>query len=184
MDLAGEIAMANQASTTPTGSDFSVRRAAPDDAGGIVAVLRGITSERIYSAIERPWSVGQQRRYLESLSAREVFHVAVAESGEIVGYQSLDLYSTLLSSMAHVGQLGTFLLPEWRRRGVGRALFKETCSFARSSGYRKFVIQVRASNSAARSFYLRLAFVECGRLSRQVVIDDHEDDEIIMEFHI
>jgi L-amino acid N-acyltransferase YncA len=177
--------MVDQASRHPrSASDFHVRRASAEDAPAIVAVLRGIASERVHSAIERPWTVEEQRRYLTSLSAREAFHVAVAESGEVVGYQSLDLYSPLLTSMAHVGQLGTFLMPGWRRRGAGHALFRETRSFARSSGYRKLVIQVRASNTSAQSFYVRLGFVECGRLSRQVVIDGQEDDEIIMELFL
>src|SRR6266849_3643261 len=168
--------------TLAAGLPILIRRASARDAPGIVTVLQGIASERVHSAIERPWTVEQQRRYLQSLSAREVFHIAVAGSEKVVGYQSLDLFSPILGSMAHVAQLGTFLVPEWRRRGVGYALFQQTASFARSSGYRKIVIQVRASNASAQSFYLHLGFVECGRLTRQVVIDGQEDDEVIMEF--
>ena len=36
--------------------------------------------------------------------------------------------------MAHAGQLGTFVLPEWRGRGVGRALFEATRRFADTGG--------------------------------------------------
>lgn len=163
------------------GSEFCVRRASPQDAQGIVTVVSCIASERVFSAIDRPWPIEQQRRYLESLSERETFHIAVDTSGAVIGFQTLDLWSPSLGSMAHVGQLGTFLLAEWRRRGVGRALFQATASFARSAAYRKFVIQVRASNRGARGFYERLGFIECGRLTRQVVIDGQEDDEILME---
>jgi RimJ/RimL family protein N-acetyltransferase len=102
----------------------------------------------------------------------------------IVGYQSLDLYSPSLSSMAHVGQLGTFLLPEWRRRGVGLALFDATRQFAASSGYQKLVIQVRASNLSAQEFYKRLGFVGCGRLRAQVIVEGTPDDEIVMELFL
>ena len=174
--------MANQPSSRIR--NFSIRVASPKDAAGIAAVLEGIAKARVHSAIERPWTVEQQRRYLESLSPREAFHVAIAGSGEVVGYQSLDLYSPLLSSMAHVGQLGTFLDPEWRRRGVGQALFHLSRSFAVSAGYRKLVIQVRASNTSAQYFYKHLGFVQCGMLSRQVMIDGQEDDEIIMELFL
>jgi len=146
--------------------------------------LQHVAAERVHSAIERPWTLEEQRRYLRSLSAREACHVAVTASAQVVGYQSLDLYSSLLTSMAHVAQLGTFLMPEWRRRRVGHALFQETRSFARSSGYRKIVIQVRASNTTAQAFYTHLGFAECGRLRRQVVIDGREDDEIIMEMFL
>ena len=163
---------------------FQVRRATADDAEGVSMVLQSVASERIHSAIDRAWTAGQQRSYLESLSSREAFHVAIAASGHCIGYQSLDLYSSVLPSMAHVGQLGTFLLPEWRGRGVGRALFDVTISFARSVGYRKLVIQVRASNRSAQAFYKRLGFVECGRLSAQVIIDGEEDDEVLMELFL
>jgi ribosomal protein S18 acetylase RimI-like enzyme len=158
-----------------------IRRASADDAPGIAGVLRRVASERVYSAIEQAWSVEQQRRYMTALSPREAIHVAVSAAGEVVGYQTVELYSAILTSMAHVGGLGTFLQPAWRRRGVGAALFEQSAAFARSAAYRKFVIQVRASNGGARAFYAQLGFAECGRLARQVVIDGREDDEIMME---
>jgi RimJ/RimL family protein N-acetyltransferase len=163
---------------------FHIRRASADDAPGIANVLGAVVAERAYSAIDRAWPVDDQRTYLASLSSREAFHVAVDPSGAIVGYQSLDLYSSVLPSMAHVGTLGTFLVPDWRGRGVGRALFGATSEFAASAGYRKLVIQVRASNLAAQHFYSRLGFTECGRLRRQVIIDGETDDEIVMEFFL
>ncbi|MBM3817597.1 MAG: GNAT family N-acetyltransferase [Acidimicrobiia bacterium] len=161
-----------------------VRRATADDAERIAAVLQAVTAERVHSAIDRPWSVAEQRRYLASLSPRDAFHLAATDTGEVVGYQSLDRYSTVLDSMAHVGQLGTFVLPAWRGRGVGRALFGETTRFAAAAGYRKFVIAVRASNASAQAFYRRLGFADCGRLQAQVVIDGRDDDEILMEFFL
>ena len=42
-------------------------------------------------------------------------------------------------------------------------------------------IWVRGSNQAAQRFYKGLGFRECGRLSRQVWIDDTYDDEVLME---
>lgn len=160
----------------------SIRRASPEDAAGIAAVIEVIAAERIHSAIDRAWSVEEERRYLQSLSPREAIHVAVDDVQGIVGLQVLDLWSPVLNSMAHVGQLGTFLLPDWRGRGVGRQLWRATLAFARDAGYRKLVIQVRGSNKPAQAFYRQLGFRECGRLARQVVIDGVEDDEVIMEF--
>jgi len=162
-----------------------IRRAQPDDAAGIVAVMEVVAGERTHSAIDRSWSVDEERRYLESLSAREAIHVAVdaAGTGAIIGVQIFDRWSTL-DSMAHVGQLGTFLLPAWRRKGVGRDLSDATFAFARAAGYRKIVIYVRASNGDAQAFYQRLGFVPCGRLSKQVVIDGVADDEVMMELHL
>jgi len=95
-----------------TTEGFSVRRATEADADGIVAIWQVIAAERSYSAIDQPWTVEQERRYLFSLSPREAIHVAVSSSGHIVGFQSLDPWAPAIHSMRHVAQLGTFLLPE------------------------------------------------------------------------
>jgi ribosomal protein S18 acetylase RimI-like enzyme len=165
-------------------SVVEVRRAVREDAGGIVAVLRVISSERTHSAIDEVWKVDDQERYISALSSREAIHVATNEAGCIVGLQILDRWAATLNSTAHVGQLGTFLLPEWRRRGVGRHLWEATLSFAREARYRKLVIQVRGSNTTAQAFYRALGFNDCGRLARQVVIDGVEDDEVLMELFL
>jgi ribosomal protein S18 acetylase RimI-like enzyme len=162
----------------------TIRRAIPADAAGIAGVLAAVAAERIHSAIDRAWTVDEEHRYLESLSSGEAVHVAVDAAGNIVGLQSLDRWSPYLTSMSHVGQLGTFILADWRGRGVGRQLWTATASFARAAGYRKLVIQVRGSNSAAQAFYQRLGFRDCGRLTRQVVIDGVDDDEVLMELFL
>jgi len=162
----------------------TIRRATTADAPVVVAILEGIAAERVLSAIDVPWTIEQEHNYIESLSPREVVHVATAESGEIVGFQCLELWARTLTSMAHVAELGTFLLPDWRRRGVGKALFCITQKFARKAGYSKIVIQVRASNQPAQAFYRRLGFRACGRLTRQVRLDGREDDEILMELFL
>jgi ribosomal protein S18 acetylase RimI-like enzyme len=144
-------------------------------------VLAVIVSERIHSAIDRAWTAAEERHYIESLSPREAVHIAFDDAQRVVGLQILDLWSPSLPSMAHVGQIGTFLLPEWRGRGVGRQLWTATLAFAAEAGYQKFVIHVRGSNTSARAFYRSLGFRECGRLARQVMIDGVEDDEVLLE---
>ena len=158
-----------------------IRRATGNDSVQIVAIWQRIAAERVHSAIDVPWTVEDERKYIDSLTPREVVHLATTESGEIVGFQSLDLWEPTITSMKHVAQIGTFLLPEWRRHGVGKVLFATTQEFAKNADYDKAVIQVRASNHAAQSYYRQLGFRACGRLKRQVRIDGEEDDEIFME---
>ena len=158
----------------------TIRKATEADAPGLVAILEGIAAERVHSAIDVVWPVEKRRAHLASLSDREVVHVAIAASGQIVGFQVLDLWATI-SSMHHVGQIGTFLAPEWRSRGLGRLLFATTEAFATATGYSKMIAQVHASNERAKTFYRRLGFRAVGRLARQVRIDGMEDDEILME---
>jgi L-amino acid N-acyltransferase YncA len=167
-----------------TGPDIQIRKGGETDAQGIADVLDHIARERIHSTIDKAFTPEEERRYIKSLSAREAIFVAQAPTGTIVGLQSLDLWASSIQSMRHVGQLGTFLLPEWRGRGIGRELFATTAEFARKAGYRKLIIQVRYSNIRAQSFYQRAGFQLCGRLSRQVIIDGFEDDELLMELFL
>lgn len=170
--------------SSPLDTQLKIRRATPEDAPGILTVLATVIDERVHSAIDRAWSIEQERRYLESLSAREVVHVAVDDNDRVVGLQILDLWSAVLDSMAHVGQVGTFLLPAWRGRRIGRQLWNATAAFARDSQYQKLLVQVRRTNAHAQSFYRGLGFAECGLLSRQVIIDGRPDDEILMELFL
>jgi ribosomal protein S18 acetylase RimI-like enzyme len=165
-------------------SDLTIRRAVPGDAPGIVDVMSLVVDERVHSAIDRAWTVDEERRYLESLSAREAIHIAVDSADRIVGLQVIERWSGVMASMAHVGQVGTFLLPAWRGRGVGRELWTATAAFARDARFEKLVVQVRGTNAHAQSFYRRLGFADCGRMSRQVVIDGRHDDEILMELFL
>jgi GNAT superfamily N-acetyltransferase len=158
----------------------SIRRAAGKDASAISAIWEAIVAERDHSAVDRAFPPEEEQAYIESLSPREGIFVAEV-GGRAVGFQSLDLWVRHTSSMDHVGQLGTFVLKEWRGRGIGRRLAEHTLAFARENRYEKLVIWVMGKNAGAQRFYKGIRFVETGRLSRQVRIAGEYDDEILME---
>ena len=163
---------------------ITIRRGTTADAASVVAVWQAIVAEKSYSAIDCPFTLEREREYLESLSARESVFLAETAAQQVVGFQSLDQWTKLFHSMDHVGQLGTFVLKEWRGHGIGKQLAAHTLAFARSGGYEKLVIYVRASNTSAQAFYEGLGFVPCGHLARQVKIDGQHDDEIVMEMFL
>jgi ribosomal protein S18 acetylase RimI-like enzyme len=45
----------------------------------------------------------------------------------------------------------------------------------------KLVIFVRAANTPAQAFYQALGFADCGRLTRRVILDGDQDNELLME---
>jgi ribosomal protein S18 acetylase RimI-like enzyme len=163
---------------------ITIRRGTTDDAASIAAVWQAIVAEKIYSAVDCPFTTDREREYLASLSAREGVFMAETSERQVVGFQSLDQWTKLFHSIDHVGQLGTFVLQKWRRHGIGKQLTAHTLAFARSGGYEKLVIFVRASNTGAQAFYEGVGFVPCGRLARQVKIDGHPDDEVVMEMFL
>jgi ribosomal protein S18 acetylase RimI-like enzyme len=161
----------------------AIRRATPDDAEAISAIWEIVCAERIYTAVNHPFTPQQERDYIASLSDREGIFVAQVE-GRIVGFQALDLWAKYTDSFDHVGTMGTIVLPEWRRKGIARRLAAYTLDFARANGYEKVIIYVRAGNVNAQAFYRGLGFVAKGVLSRQVKIDGQYEDEVFMELFL
>ena len=163
--------------------EISIRKAFIQDAEEISSIWSVICSERIYSAVNNPFTPEQEREYISSLTNREGIFVAENKS-QIVGFQSLDKWAEYSDSFAHVGVIGTFILPKWRNRKIGSQLAKYTFNFARNNNYEKIVIYVRANNSGAIEFYRKLGFVQKGVLSRQVKIDDQYEDELFLELFL
>ncbi|MBN1177652.1 MAG: GNAT family N-acetyltransferase [Anaerolineae bacterium] len=159
------------------------RRATPQDAGAISGIWAIICAERDTTAVNRPFTAQQEADYIAALSEREGVFVAEAD-GEMVGFQTLDLWAKYTDSFDHVGVVGTFVLPGQRRAGIGQRLAAHTLAFARAHGYEKLVIYVRARNTRAQAFYRSLGFAPKGILERQVKLDGAYDDEVFMELFL
>lgn len=160
-----------------------IRKASIADAKAISSIWEVICAERRFTAINKPFTPQQEREYISSLSDREGIFIADLEK-QIIGFQSIDLWANFTDSFDHVGQIGTFILPKWRRSYIGRQLSNHTFRFARLNGYKKLIIYVRAQNTGAINFYKNLGFIEKGVLTEQVQIDGQYEDEIFMELFL
>jgi len=160
-----------------------IRKASTADAKTISSIWEVICAERKYTAINKAFTPQQEREYISSLSDREGIFTAEIEK-QIIAFQSLDLWAKYTDSFDHVGTIGTFILPKWRRNSIGRQLANTTFRFARLNSYKKLIIYVRAQNTGALNFYKALGFVQKGILTDQVVIDGQYEDEIFMELFL
>ena len=115
---------------------ITIRRATTDDADAISAVWEAVCAERIYTAVNRPFTPQQERDFIASLSDREGLFVAEVD-GEVAGFQSIDLWAKYTDSFDHVGVMGSIISPQWRRKGIGQCLAEHTLTFARANGYEK-----------------------------------------------
>jgi RimJ/RimL family protein N-acetyltransferase len=157
-----------------------IRQATVNDARQIAAVMNSVIAEGGYTLFDRPFSETEERKFILSLGSRSALHVAVLGVG-IVGVQSVDLFSTVARSLQHVATIGTWLRQDFRGRGIGRLLARESFNFAQGQGYRKIVIQVLACNERALVFYGRLGFSEIGIAKQHVQLAGTFHDEIYME---
>ena len=163
--------------------NLQIRRATVADAEAAADVINAVIAERQYTVFDQPFSIDEERRFIESLGPRQALFLAEID-GRAAGLQAVDLLMSFASSMRHVGTIGTWLRPEARGFGLGRRMAQHSVAFAREQGYEKFVIQVLASNARARYFYERLGFREIGVARRHVRLGDEMHDEIYMEVQL
>jgi ribosomal protein S18 acetylase RimI-like enzyme len=157
-----------------------IRRATPEDARQVADVMNFVIAEGKYTAFDKPFSEEDERDFIASLGSRSALHVAEID-GQIVGVQSIDVFTDLADSVRHVATMGTWLRADARGRGIGGALAAESFSFARNHDYLKVVIQVLADNERALRFYRGLGFRDIGIALQHVRLAGEFHDEIYLE---
>ena len=162
--------------------DLLIRDAQPDDAEAIVAVFNPIIEAGLYTAFDAPFTAKVERAYISKLPPRGIFHVAVRHKDQqIVGFQSMEPFSSYTKAFDHVGVLGTFVDLTCRRQGIATRLFEHTFAVARQKGYEKIFTFVRADNLAALAVYRKQGFRVVGAAQKQAKINGAYIDEIIIE---
>jgi [ribosomal protein S18]-alanine N-acetyltransferase len=128
---------------------YTIRAAKAADIPCIVA----IGSE---SATAAQWPLAEYARIFERGGVRRVALV-IEEDGRIAGFivaRCVEADWELENvAVQHASQ----------RRGFGRALIKNLMSLARERSATRIFLEVRESNSAARSLYSQIGFRETGR---------------------
>lgn len=108
-----------------------------------------------------PWSVESFRGML-ALPAAHCLCAwdAEADTPVLIGYL------ILLAIAPEVEIANLAVTSSCRGQGVGRALMEQGFRLMREKGCDRFFLEVRESNSAARTLYERLGFVQTGRRKR------------------
>ena len=118
--------------------ELLIREARPSDAGQVVAVINPIIEAGSYTVFDKPFTVQDERRYIENLPDRGIFLVAEqAADQRIVGFQSLEPFAGYTHAFDHVGVLGTYVSPDCQRQGVARKLFQASFDTAPAEGLRE-----------------------------------------------
>ena len=160
----------------------TVRKATPDDAAGVAAVLNGAILGGSPTLLDTPFSVEDERAYLERLPARGFIHVAELPDAGIVGFQAVIPWSEFVTTAHdHVATMGTYVDAAHRRRGVGEALARASFAAALALGYDKVFTDLRADNLASLAYHLSLGFTVCGAARGQARAGDRDVDVLFIE---
>ena len=159
-----------------------VRKAIPDDAEAVVSVLNAVILEEEHTALNRPFTVEEERAFIEGLCDRSALFVAEMDGG-IASIQSIepDASARYTDSMQHLATVGTWVRAGFRGRRIGRLLAEASFAFAQAQDYKKIAIQVLADNQRALRFYGGLGFERIGVAKRHVRLKGRFRDVLYLE---
>ena len=161
---------------------LSIRAAEPADAEAVAGILNAAIEAGVYTVFDTPFSVDQERSFIESFPERGVFLVAIRQPGrQLVGFQSMEPFAAYTHAFDHVAVLGTYVAAGQRRQGVAAALFAATFEAARRKQFEKIFTFVRADNQAALAAYRKHGFSVIGTARRQAKIRGVYVDEVLIE---
>lgn len=141
--------------------------------------LESLVEEHIAAilAIEKvsngaPWSERSFRNELQHPNG--VFLVA-KDGGRVVGYAG----AWYVVDEAHITTVAVD--PDYRRKGIGRALTIAILDAAKERGMACSTLEVRAGNEAAIELYQQLGYVTTAR--RKAYYPDNQEDALVMWLH-
>lgn len=122
------------------------------------------------SAYAHGWpTTAFERELTQNAMAR---YIVLTDDDRVVGFGGL----WLMVDEAHIVTVA--VLPEMRRRGLGRLLVHGLVQLAATSAMHAATLEVRASNDAARRLYALYGFYEVG--VRKRYYSDNQEDAVIM----
>ena len=127
--------------------EATYRQATADDAGAIAAVIEAIVREPNPVGFAEALSAEQVRTWLERLGSDGALFLCLV-GGDVAGFSALD-FNTQEPDTA---VLGVWMLPPYRRQGLGTALAECALEFARAKGYRRIRGRLPEDNQVALSF--------------------------------
>ncbi len=117
-------------------------------APGIARVVNAIVAEGDNMALPGRMSVEQVRALIDRLGDRGGIFYAM-ERDRVAAFATL----TPSASEPDTAALGVWVLPEFRRRGLGTELSRAAIEFARDAGYTKLQGTIPNENEPALSFF-------------------------------
>ena len=146
----------------------SIRQAVSADAPHILSGLNAVCAEGGAFYVTHFAPDDQWQPVLDDPAAYPDHLLLVAEcEQQVVG--ALNLFPEPAHTLSrHVAELGVFVLPHHRRRGIGRAMIEAALAWAVQTPLEKITLRVFATNRPAIALYRQFGFHVEGRQKRQI----------------
>ena len=93
---------------------------------------------------------------LRSCAERGSIHLVAKDAQRVVGWAQIERGRG--ASVAHRGDLGMGVLPDYRGRGIARRLLEQCISIANSTGIHRVELEARSDNRRALELYRSTGF--------------------------
>ena len=160
--------------------DIVIRRADPvTDSQDISNLIEICRSER--RTILNSYSPQAEEAYIKNLSDSEAVFVATVD-GSFAGFAGVSRRWPYIDRSSHCAEFGTWMMPMYRGRGVGKALWmRGVFPWCRGKGYTHLGSTVMAHNTGSIGFYESLGFHVCGYHRKTVDWDEDFLDSVEIE---
>jgi len=98
------------------------------------------------------------KEYFQNLSKSQDECLVAKLDGKVVGFAGIHRLKGEAGEMAHVGEVGIAVHPDFQRRGIGTKLLKECVSLAARQGFKRLEADTLAHNMAMRRILEKVGF--------------------------
>ena len=160
---------------------YEIRTIAEHDIEGFRAALDSVARERRFLSFFEAAPIDQMKAFVLKNIADGLPQFVVLADGQVVGWCDI-LPNPRKTVQAHCGTLGMGLMPNYRGRGIGRALILRTMDAALALGLTRIDLTVREDNLNAIALYKSVGFETEGQHRRAVRIDGRYENLLSMAF--
>lgn len=160
---------------------ITVRPVLPLDTAPMARLLNEIIAEGSTTALTRPVTGADLAEWIESGGPGAIWHVAVDEAGEVVGFQWAEPEASLpddalnIASFVKMGKTGL---------GIGSKLFDATHQAAKARGVAWINANIRADNVSGLTYYQSRGFRDYGRIEGYALADGRIVDKVLKRFDL
>ncbi|MBO9476183.1 GNAT family N-acetyltransferase [Shimia sp. R11_0] len=133
------------------------------------------------TALTTPLSREALADWLMADPDRAIWHVAMNDAGDVLGFQWIDRFAGLPPEAC---EIGTFVKTGRTGLGIGSKLFDATKAAARTMGYRWINAEIRADNAGGLAYYQSRSFETYGRKDGIQLEDGTEVSKILKRYDL
>lgn len=170
---------------TKTGTPYIIRQVEEHDAENLIEYSKTIfaSTDQVLTTLEEyTISVADEKTWINNIRKSLNSKLLIAElDGRIVGF--LFFIGQQKIKIAHTGEVGVNVHPDYRGQGIGRALMEDLIEWANNHEIiEKIILQVFATNLKAISLYNSLGFKEEGRFVKAVKQKNGEHVDVVQMY--